>query len=92
MANIVHDLLTKQTIAISMDCCLHHVALCTSLNTLCLQSKQLRQLTQDSLDSYVAFFEQYREAGKSINKVKRSTLSATDYNCCKEVMALGAPF
>ncbi|KAL3158235.1 hypothetical protein ABBQ38_010487 [Trebouxia sp. C0009 RCD-2024] len=34
-----------------------------------LQSKQLRQLTQDSLDSYVAFFEQYREAGKSINKV-----------------------
>ena len=34
-----------------------------------LQSNQLRQLVQDSLNSYVAFFELYREAGKSINKV-----------------------
>ena len=81
--------MTKQTTAILRYCCLHHVALCTAVCALCLQSKQLRQLTQDSLDSYVAFFEQYREAGKSINKVKRSTLSATDYRCCIEVMAVG---
>ncbi len=29
-----------------------------------LQSNQLRQLVQDSLNSYVAFFEQYRPAAK----------------------------
>lgn len=67
-----HSSLTKHTVAVYNQC----IAACILLRcvlhscTVCLQSNQLRQLTQDSLDSYVAFFEQYREAGKSINKVK----------------------
>ena len=48
---------------------LHCMVLASHSHTACLQSNQLRQLTQASLDSYVAFFEQYREAGKSIHKV-----------------------
>ena len=49
-------------------CC---VACCAPHSSIaCLQSNQLRQLTQDSLDSYVAFFEEYREAGKNVSKVQ----------------------
>ena len=47
--------------------CCHHNPLADQVGL--LQSKQLRQLVQDSLDSYVAFFEQYRQVGGVTNKV-----------------------
>ena len=38
--------------------------MCYLTNDGVLQGNQLRQLVQDSLNSYVAFFEQYRPATK----------------------------
>ena len=41
-----------------------------------MQSNQLRQLVQDSLNNYVAFFEQYRDAGKAVSQVHSFMLPA----------------
>ncbi len=52
-----------------------------------LQSNQLRQLVQDSLNSYVAFFEQYRPAvkpavAKADGEKVQSHASCNKETCC----------